>query len=188
MTRGGLLAWTLLGLAAAGSWWLVQRTAPPEPRETAPGGHVVDYYLEGLDALETGEDGAPARRLEARLLRHYRDDGTTELEGPRLVLHRPDGPPWVVRAERGRLSADGGLLSLLGEVDISRAAGDHNPPLHLRTRDLRVRPRESYLESDAEVSLDSLDDHLQARGLQAWLGAPARLKLLSEVRARYVPR
>ena len=182
----------LLLVATAGlSWWLGQ--APPSgPDPTAPrapdAAREVDYTITRFDVVRMTEAGKPAHRLRGRQLRHFVDDDTAELSEPRLTVFQDEEPPWEIGAERAWISADGSLVLLTGEVAIDRAGDGENPPMRLRTRDLRVQPREDYAETDEKVRVETDTDWLDAVGMQAWLRPPSRLKFLSQVKGSYVPR
>lgn len=188
MRHPALLALLLL-LFATASWLLHEPTAPP-PAEPVPGqtaGRQVDYYLRGLTATTMGADGKPARTLHAAQARHFEDDNTTELEQPRLIVHQGEEPPWEVVSESGLVSAEGDVVLLQGEVQIDRTEGSDNRPLHLKTRNLRVQPREDYAETDEQVRVRSNRDRLDASGMQAWLRQPSRIKFLDDVKGYYAP-
>jgi lipopolysaccharide export system protein LptC len=141
--------------------------------------------VEGLEAVETDPGGQLRRHLLAERLEHFPDDQTTRLQQPRLHLLEPDRPPWRIRSERGWISPDGALVLLQGEVFIDRDAAGEVQPVHLVTRDLRVQPRDEYAETDQPVQAHSDRHRVTATGLQAWLRAPLRIKLLADVRGHY---
>lgn len=183
----------LLVMVALLSW----RLRPTPPTESAaataaapthhPGERQVDYYLSGLHATTMGPDGMPARTLSAEHVRHFGDDDTTELENPRLTVHQGESPAWEVYAASGWISADGNLVLLDGEVQIDRAGGRDSRPVHIRTRNLRVQPRQDYAETDEQVSVRSDQDWIDATGMQAWLRQPSRIKFLADVKGFYAP-
>ncbi len=187
--RHPLVLWSLLLIAAAASWWLSGRHAAQAPAGAgqAQGPRAVDYYLRRLSATRMGPDGRPDRTLETPELKHFPDDDTTELAQPLLTVHQGDDPPWRIRAEHGWISADASLILLGGAVHINREAGPHNRPLQLDTRDLRVQPGQDYAETDEKVRVRSRRDRIEATGMQAWLRAPARIKLLADVKGYYAP-
>ncbi len=184
-----LIAVALLILAGF-SWWLAEEAWLGT--EQLPGGQdatrVADYYVRGLEVTTMTPEGRPARRLRTGDLRHFQADATTELTDAKLTIFQNDKPPLEISAERGWVSADGELVLLQGAVAIERAAGPGTRPLKVVTRDLRVQPRQDYAETDARVRVTSLEDEVEAVGMQAWLREPARLKLLSQVRGHHVPR
>jgi lipopolysaccharide export system protein LptC len=171
-------------LLAVGSWWLKQSLEePPQLRPRPP--HTPDYWVERLSARTTDETGLVRRRLEADSMRHYPDDDSTELTGPKLLLFETDRPPWRIRSTEGWVSPDGELVLLRGEVKIDRDAAPGVLAVHLETRDLRVQPKDEYAETDAAVTVRSGPHRVEAVGLQAWLRAPVRIKLLADVRGHY---
>jgi lipopolysaccharide export system protein LptC len=185
--RHPLVLWTLLLLAAGLSWWLGGGGQRPSPVATHQGPREVDYYLRDFNATRMGPDGRPDRTLSARELRHFPDDDTTELAQPVLDIHQGEAPPWVVRSERGWVSANGDLILLQGAVHIERAAGPRNRPMRIDTRNLRVQPRQDYAETDERVRVRSGRDRIDATGMQAWFRAPARIKFLADVKGYYAP-
>ncbi|MGB5199955.1 MAG: LPS export ABC transporter periplasmic protein LptC [Sedimenticolaceae bacterium] len=178
----------LLVCAAVLSWWLLQHNPPDDPSALSGAQRTVDYYVVGLDVTRMTPAGVPAHRLRAQTLRHFSSDETTELDRPHLTVFQADAPPWEVDAEQARMSADGSLLLLTGEVLIERAAGDATRPIRMQTREVRVKPREDYAETDEKVRVVSNANRLDAVGMQAWLRPPSRIRFLSQVKGHYVPR
>ncbi|WP_428608115.1 LPS export ABC transporter periplasmic protein LptC [Sedimenticola sp.] len=176
---GGLLL-ALVG----GTLWLARQSSLDESSHAAQE-HRADYYLEGVDSTMMDLSGRPGKRLVAERLTHFMDDDSTELLQPRLTLYDLDRPPWRVVSETGWLSGDGEVLLLQGAVKIDRSAAPGVRPLHIRTRDLRVQPRDNYVETDAQVNARSNADRIDAKGMQIWLQQPIRIKLLANVRGRY---
>lgn len=171
-------------LVVAGTLWLARQSTQEEPERTAQE-HRVDYYLEGVDTTLMDLSGKPGKRLIAERMTHFMDDDSTELKSPRLTLYDLDRPPWRVNSETGWLSGDGEVLLLQGAVRIDRFAAPGVRPMHITTRDLRVQPRDNYVETDADVHARSNQDRIDARGMQIWLQQPIRIKLLANVRGRY---
>ena len=178
-----LLALALLALITLGSWWLA-RQAETRLAQRTPS-HGPDYYLDRFSAVTTGPDGRPERRLEAARMVHFPDDDRTELTAPRMTFYDPPRPPWEVRSETGRVAGDRSLVELLGRVEIDREAAPGVRPMHIVTRDLRIRPEQEYAETDAEVDARSDRSWVRGRGMQAWFGGPPRIRLLANVRGRY---
>jgi lipopolysaccharide export system protein LptC len=184
MDNKNIIVGAVLLTLGGGSLWLAQRSNidPPEYRSV---GHTPDYYLEGVDSTQMNPDGSPSQRLLAERLTHYPDDDSTELKLPSLTIYDETRPPWRVRSETGWLSGDGEILLLQGKVKIDRSAAPGVRPMHIRTRDLRVQPRDNYMETDALVDSRSGNSRLRAKGMQAWFNQPIRIKLLANVRGHY---
>lgn len=181
------LVLALILVAVGGlSWWLA--SAPPAEEDARLGEQrPIDYYLRGLQATTMDPQGQPARTLQAAEIKHFTDDDTTELTRPQLTVHQGEQPPWEIEAEHGWVSADGELILLSGQVDISRAAAPGIKPLQLQTRNLRVQPRQDYAETDEKVRVRSNSDRLDATGMQAWFRQPSRIKFLADVKGLYAP-
>ncbi len=170
------------------SWFIIggQKSQQPVIAESTP--HVPSYFVRDLRMTSMGSDGQPERYVESSYVVQYLDDETTEMESPKYNFFRPGQPPWRVTAEQGWLSADGELALLSGRVTILRSAGEKSVPFKLITSNLRIQPENNYLETDDPVKANSGSDQIEAIGMQAWMGQPARIKFLSDVRANYVPR
>jgi lipopolysaccharide export system protein LptC len=174
----------LLAAVGAIAWWLQGEqeavTAPP-----ADGARRPDYTVSGLTASLMNEDGHLHRRLTATQLRHYPNDGGSDLDDPRLTVFAEGGPPWIVRSGSGWVSEDGDELRLPGVVFIDREAGPNTRPVHLKTWDLYVKPRQDYAETDRPVHVTSNADWLASRqGTRVRFGEQLHLVLLGRVRAQ----
>ena len=175
---------SLFILLAAGSTLLLQMTGKEES-EKVKVAHTPDYYVEDFSVTNMDLDGKLEQTLSAERMLHYPDDDSTELTRPHLVIYEEGAPPWKIKSETGWISGDGQLMLLNGEVKIDRAAAPGIRPVHIKTRDLRVRPKENYAETDEKVRVRSLGDVQTSVGMQAWLNEPIRLKFLSKVRGHY---
>ena len=171
------LVLTLVGGAA---WWQQSGQAPEAP-PTPVRARLPDYTVEQFIATTMGPNGRPARSLTAREMRHYPDDDSSELDLPILVLNRPDGPPWDIRSETGWISGDREQLLLHGQVFADREGRGEARPIHLKTSELTVRPRQNYAETAMPVEITSDEDWLKSTGMQVWFGE-------TEMRARFLGR
>jgi len=175
---------SLFILLAAGSTLLLQVTGKEES-EKVKLEHTPDYYVEDFSVTNMDIDGKLEQTLSAERMLHYPDDDSTELTRPHLVIYEEGVPPWKIKSETGWVSGDGQLVLLNGAVKIDRIAAPGIRPVHITTRDLRVRPKENYAETDEKVKVRSLGDVQTSIGMQAWLDKPIRLKFLSKVRGHY---
>jgi len=178
--------WVLVSILVL-TWWLSQPDEGGLLEMDDPTARLVDYYVRDFRVTDTDINGQPTRILDAEEMRHYPSDDTTELELPELTIFRTD-QPWTIVSEKGWLSGDGKLMLLSGEVVIDRQEGENNSPIRLLTSNLRVQPKQDYAETDEKVRVTSLDDRIDAVGMQAWFRKPGRIKFLSEVKGHYVPR
>jgi len=178
-----LLTSVVLSLITAGSWWLAQRAETQIPYRPQP--HSPDYYLNDFSAITTGADGQPEKRLRARRMVHYPDDDSTELVRPRMTFYQSPDPPWRIRSDSGWIAGNKEQVLLQGEVNIDRDGGANVRPMHIITRDLRIRPDDDYAETEAAVHARSDRSWIEAEGMQAWFAGPVRIKLLANARGRY---
>ncbi len=181
LSRRSVVVGTLFILLAAGSGLLMQMTSKKEDVKIKVA-HSPDYYVEDFTVTDMDIDGKLKQTLSAERMLHYPDDDSTELTRPHLVIYEEGVPPWKIRSETGWISGDGQLMLLNGVVKIDRVAAPGVRPMHITTRNLRVRPKESYAETDEKVKVHSLGDVQTSTGMQAWLNKPIRLKFLSKVR------
>jgi lipopolysaccharide export system protein LptC len=179
----------LLALIGGAAWWQYSVRAPEAlPARTRE--RLPDYTVEHFNATEMDLTGRPARRLTAEMMRHYPDDDSAELDLPVLILHRPDGRPWDIRSETGWVSGDGELVLLHGQVRADREGGGEGGgearPIHLKTSELLVRPRQEYAETAMPVDVASGEDWLRSTGMQVWFAETAlRARFLGRARGRF---
>ena len=175
--------WTVpavaLAAAAASGWMLHSLDIG---RTTAAGSptHAPDAYMERFVTVEMDGTGQPKRRLEADYMSYHADE-TVELTNPHYVLFRAGGEPWHVRSERGRVSADGAVVKLVGTVDIWRNDASGARSLDIRTEHLTVRPAAEYGETREKVTIRTPAHTSTGVGMRAYLDE-TRIELLSQVR------
>jgi lipopolysaccharide export system protein LptC len=179
--RQRVLALTMAVIGAF-AWWMQPDKAPPA-RDKDPRDHHPDYTVDNFTVTEMGESGTPDRRLVATELRHYSDDNTKELEGPKLTLFEDAGPPWLVRSKSAWISADNNQILLRGDVHIDRERGETTREAHLQTSELLLKRNEHYAETDSPVKITSAADWTTAdKGARIWLKDKLRVELLGRVR------
>lgn len=187
MTVGRIFAViALIGLAVLSTWLL--RTVKSE-REPAAEARLrtPDYTLENFTASAMDIRGKLRERLQAQSMAHYPDDDSAELMKPHIELYRQDAPPWRIDAEKGWVYSDGDLVLLQGNVFIERDAVSKGSPLQIVTRDVRVRPKDKYAETDQPVTILQGAARVNAVGMHAYF-QEGRLELLSVVRGKYDPK
>ncbi|MCP4274742.1 MAG: LPS export ABC transporter periplasmic protein LptC, partial [Gammaproteobacteria bacterium] len=92
---------------------------------------------------------------------------------------------WKIVSETGWLSGDGDLLLLQGKVTIDRPKTPIQEPVRIVTSDLRVQPNQNYAETEEQITIDTPDNRITSKGMQAWLTNPMRIKFSANVRGRY---
>jgi lipopolysaccharide export system protein LptC len=178
------IGFVLLGL---GAWWQF-RSLPEEDAVRTPRLRQPDYTVKGLSALETDASGRPSRHLRAERLRHYADEDLSELDEPRLVLYRPDGPPWFAQARLGSVQAGGDQVRLTGAVRFDREADAGNRPVHLQTEAMDIWHQTGLAETDLPVRIDSDGDSVTANGMKLWyLEDSSRTSFHGRARIRLSP-
>ena len=80
--------------------------------------HVPDSYMENFTQTDMDENGLVKGKLNAEYMRHFPDDGSTELLRARFEIYNGGSNPWYIRAERGWGSGDYELIKLYGDVHI----------------------------------------------------------------------
>jgi len=174
------LAFLLAALGAL-AWWL-EGEQGPITKPSSDGVRRPDYTVSGLTASMMDEKGHLHRRLTATQLRHYPNEGGSELDDPRLTVFTAETPPWIVRSNQGWISENGEELRLPGVVFIDREAGPDTRPVHLKTSDLFVEPSANYAHTDQPVHVTSNADWLTSRkGARVHFGDQVHLVLIGRV-------
>jgi lipopolysaccharide export system protein LptC len=153
------------GLAVLTFW--LERAAQPPPSAPPPSGvRVADYVVDDVSATNLDKSGRPETTLTARRMVRFFDDETTEIEEPRLVQFREEGPPFRVVAERGTLSSDGEEVRLFGKVVLSRDASKERPELRMETTYLQVFPKTEVFRTPEPVLITEGRSQLAGVGLE----------------------
>ncbi len=173
-----------VALLALLSWWLQQlyeqRETELKIAENSP-----DFFSEGYYKKEMDPQGLPKSELTADKIQHYKTDGSSHLEKPKMTLFNPDAAPWEIVSESGIMAADGDNLQLNGPAVISREASANASALKVTTSDLRVKLSSNYAETSAWADIISPPNQTSGTGMQVTFVSPIHLKLLSKVKGRY---
>ena len=123
----------LMGLLAAGTWWLVKNTpvfdvarAPAAPR------HEPDYTMTRFSVQRFGPAAGLQARIEGDRMRHYPDDDTLEIDNVRIRAVTPDGRVTLASATRALANGDGSEVQLLGGAHVVREAAEKDQEIHFR--------------------------------------------------------
>jgi len=175
-----------LGLAILLSlgWWIRELSNPPEIRkpvtQESPGAIAEQLRVYTYDVT-----GRLEQTLETPHMEHFESRNTSELSLPVLWRYTTDGPPLRMQAERALAYNDEQRIYLPGEVVIDRSADDRHPAYHLVTRDLTLETDTAHATTDQPVLIESARERITAIGMEGWLKAPVKLRLLSQVRGKY---
>ncbi|HYF57763.1 MAG TPA: LPS export ABC transporter periplasmic protein LptC, partial [Burkholderiaceae bacterium] len=147
---------SLVLLAALGLFTYHLSQSPGAGLERADAGLAPgepDYFVERLALLSMNDRGEPTYRLEARQLRHFPQDDSTEFDAPVMVSLDPARPRITVVADRGRLIEGGGEAHLSGNVVVTRAATDRGAKMVAETEYAIVYPDRDLIVTDRPVTL-----------------------------------
>jgi LPS export ABC transporter protein LptC len=191
-TRRAWLLLTLLVVAAAAFWVGRDESGGPGAEGGSDAAQVAyDYEAHDVVLRQMGPDGRLLYQVEARQITQLPDSGRITAQGLTL-LHDPAGTEpggpnrWTLTAERGELPAEGGVISLAGDV---RAQG---VPVGGRARVTFLTPQLQYdldtqeLSSSEEVQLTWGGNSMKARGLSFNIGTSEVTG--SDVNATLAPR
>jgi lipopolysaccharide export system protein LptC len=183
-----ILVLGLLVLAGLSAWWTLgswERRATSSDRAPAAR-HIPDAWFENATLVSMNARGTPAHRIEADRWVHFLDDDTAELTEPYMEFYSETGvrPPWQVEAETAWISSGGDLVLLRGEVFMHRDAYEGGTWINVESRDMRVRPKEDYAESDAMTVIQTEEWVKRGIGMRAWTERE-QLQLLEQVKGRY---
>lgn len=190
-----LLAWLkrhswigAVGLLAALSWWLQNLVvAPPAKVGARAITHEMDYSMESFTVTEMNATGLPQYRLQAASMEHFPDDGSSHLVKPHVLFYTRERVPWTLTADEGTVSGDNQKIFLNGDVLIERPASSTQGRLNVVTRDVTVRPRDEYAETQQPVTLQDPTNTTRATGMRLHV-RDERVQLLSQVQGTYASR
>jgi lipopolysaccharide export system protein LptC len=184
MDQKNLIIGIILVILGLSTNWMISLTPSDKPAPQSEQ-HKMDYYVNNFTTTMMGEDGKPFRRLSAKRMIHYPDDDTTELADPYITMFEQMVPVWTIQSDTGWLSGDGALLLLQGKVIIDRPKAPNQDPVHLVTRNLRVQPDQNYAETEESITINTRNNRIVSKGMQAWLTTPMRIKFTANVRGKY---
>jgi lipopolysaccharide export system protein LptC len=160
-----LFSLTLAAGLVALTMWLERMVQMPVGSQPNALEHDPDFIVEHFTATTLDKTGRPEYRLAARRMTHYPDDETTELEEPRLVQYREEGPPVRISAERGTVTKDGEEVRLYGNVIVLREATKARPPLQMETTYLQVFPKQDIARTPEAVVISEGASRLTGVGM-----------------------
>lgn len=167
------------------SWLLVKLTGFELIAPGAVPPHSPDFFSAGYTKQEMDTSGRLKNKLIADKMTHYSDDGTTHLENPLMYFYNEAAPPWMVRSERGVMSADGKNLILNGKVSVVRDEAEGVKPVTINTSNVRVKPETSYAETGEWAELISAANRTTGTGMKLFFAEPVRVELLANVKGQY---
>ncbi|MCV2353770.1 LPS export ABC transporter periplasmic protein LptC [Paucibacter sp. B2R-40] len=163
----------LMALLASGTWWLLKNTPSPDGVDVLPPPrHEADYEMKNFDLQRIAADGLMRVRIEGRVLRHYPDTDTLEIDGISLRSFGADGGLTLATANRAISNSDGSEVQLLGGVHVQRfdpvPAGKPagGPKLEVRGEFLQAFANAEILRSHLPVQLNYAGAELKAQSFE----------------------
>jgi lipopolysaccharide export system protein LptC len=186
------LLFPLLVTVIAGlSYWLLSFELPEGVTLVARSPDSPQSFMEDIRLRAMNEQGFPRFELQAASMVRYADDKRTDVEQPFLTVFRPNGEVWTAQAESGTAVNDDELVTLHGAVVVRHPTDPGRPEgaatLEIRTRELVVRPREEFAQTDQLTTLVRPEGRVEAVGMKAYF-PQERVQLLSQVRGTYEGR
>jgi len=144
------------------------------------------YFMTGARIVETGEDGLPLYRVNAREIRQRPLDGGIDLEDLSLSYRAPAADDWTVTSARGFVPPASKVLILTGDVRVIGQPAPDSEPAVIRTERLMLNTETDIASTRDRVDIEWGDRRLSTMGLVADLKAD-KLQLESAVHGRFVP-
>ena len=166
-----------------------ERRPAPERSEMPTEPLQPGYFMSGARIIETGEDGLPLYRLDAKEIRERPFDGGIELDELVMSYHAPGAPDandWRVTAARGFVPPGSRVLNLSGDVRIVGKPPEDSEPAVIRTERLMLNTDTNIASTRDRVDIEWGNRRLSTMGLVADLKAE-KLQLESTVHGRFVP-
>ena len=182
-----LITWSpliLLALLASLSFWLDRKVQPQAHLPDGSTRHDPDFIIDGFSAVKMNPDGTRRYALAAKRMVHYPDDNSTELELPRLIYFDYQRAPVTIRSETAEVEQGGDDVFFRGDVQIIRAAYEHNAELGVFTSFLHVIPEQDLAKTDKPVRMVEGISTASSVGLE-FNSVTREIKLLSQVKASY---
>jgi len=176
----------ILALLALLSWQLSRRPLETGQSTVGPPDMRLNYALYDFNGRLLDERGSVRLNISSPVLRNDAETGIGTLDLPEIRI-RQENDRWYITAESAIISPDREIVTLSGDVNLSRLNELTDETLEITTSDvvLNVTPRTAM--TNADVSLRQLDDRVDAVGMRLDM-INKRYELLDEVRAHYETR
>lgn len=175
----------VLGLALATFWLERLVQLPPVPRKDATR-HEPDFIVEEFTLTRMSPRGKPETSLTAPKMLHFPDDQSTLLERPRYQQFSEDRPPLQVIGDKGRVSKDGEIVNVEGNVVVTRQGEKGRPPLEMTTNSLEIDPKSETARTHEAVTITEGETVLRGIGMVV-NGKTREFELQSRVQGTFPP-
>lgn len=145
--------------------------------------NIPTYTLKDFTTLRMDEQGQLKSHLSAKSLVHYRQKDT-KLLVPTIVFYREGQRSWVIRAERGEMSADGNQIRLLGHTVLERESVKPRERMTITTQDVHMQRDKQYAETAALTTISINNTKTYSLGVRVFISTK-QVELVSKVRGEY---
>ena len=179
------MLYTVLAIAALGSWYLTRQKPGYDPAGTPVDPEHRGFYLKNARILGTASDGALLYEIEADHAEQV-DDVSIAFTNVRLFYSPDADVPWTVVADSATIRNDQRRVFLSGHVRAVGEARESQPETEIRTQYLELDPDGFVAETDERVQVRIGERSLTATGMLASLDED-RLELKSNVSGKFLP-
>ena len=182
-----LLPLALMALLGMLTLWLQYAVRDGQSGEPRPPEHEPDAIVENFTVQSLNPFGKLQYTFSAPKMQHFADDGSGEVEHPRVVQINETGGNFVATANRGTINREGEEALLYGNVLLLREATTQEPELRVRTEFLHVLAREGILRTNRSVTISERNSTLTGVGMVI-NKAKQQFTLQSQVKGTYDAR
>lgn len=164
----------LMGLLAAGSYWLLRSTPEPElPKEAMPVSHDADLIMKGFSVKTFDGVGRQESEVFGIEARHFPDTKELEITDARVRTFSPTGQLTSAKADLITANDEGTRYTLKGNGEVIQQAGRdaegrRTPRMEFHGDYLLVTTRPERVFSDQPVLVIRGRDKMQADSLRYW--------------------
>lgn len=185
MNAKNFLTFSVLLIAAIGSWYLARTWRPAEIVETTPDSGENRYYLKSARILGTDVNGELLYEIEAEFAEQL-ENNDISLEKVQISYSTGSEVPWQINADTATISEDQKQLVLRGNVIAISKQGFAGEVTEIKSPDMLIEPDSYKAETNGRVQIKIGTHYLTATGMLA-LMQDNKLHLKSNVSGRFVP-
>jgi len=174
----------VLAAGAAASTFLVVMNSEDDDEQRKPALQLA-YYLDSATLTGTGPDGVVLYSVQTTRAQQMSNTREIELDEILMDYGAPQGLPWQVRADRGRIPEDASVIMLEGNI-VAVSGPNHPNRTEIRTQSLNIDPDTMKATTNKRVTLLFDDRKLNATGMEADFKSN-NLKLLANVHGKFTP-
>jgi lipopolysaccharide export system protein LptC len=179
---------TLIVIAViVGSALLGQQKMKPEPVAAQPRAVEPGYAAKDAELIETGADGRPLYRLNAKTIRQSPADGSVQLDEVRMSYRGESTNQWSLSATQGVLRENNERIELAGDVRVVGIMAGTSDLAQIRTERLSFDAVNQIATTPEPVTLALGRNELHGAGLYASL-KDRQVRLESGVHGSFSPQ